>query len=108
MVDLSAEGPSAQPNWDDLAGPSWSRRLDLYAALPGATEPLSSAAWERALTAGLALETSLLRDVGFVFESSDHSYGFYRRVSDDVCVERHRRVVAQADFYAAQAPDAQA
>jgi hypothetical protein len=42
-----------------------------------------------------------------VFEASEQSYGFYRRVSDDVCVERQRRAVAQAQFYAAQAPGVQ-
>lgn len=106
-VDLSAEGPSAQADWDDLVAPTWSQRLDLYATLPAAAERLDPAAWDHALTAGLALEASLLSDVGFVFESSDQGYGFYRRASDGVCMDRQRRAVAQARFYDAQAPDAQ-
>jgi hypothetical protein len=69
-VDLSAEGSSAQADWDDLVAPSWSQRLALYATLPTAAERLDPAAWDHALTAGLALEASLLSDVGFVFESS--------------------------------------
>lgn len=106
-VDLSAEGPSAQADWDDLVAPNWSQRLALYATLPAAAEPLDPAAWDQALTAGLALEASLLSDVGFVFESSNQGYGFYRRVSDGVCMDRQRRAVAQARFYDAQARDAQ-
>ena len=106
-VDLSAEGPSAQADWDDLVAPSWPQRLALYATLPAAAERLDSTVWDQALTAGLALETSVLSDVGFVFESSDHGHGFYRRASDQVCMDRQRRAIAQARFYEAQVSDAQ-
>jgi len=104
-VDLSAEGPSAQADWDELVAPTWAQRLALYAKLPAATERLDAAAWDDFLTASLALEASLLSDVGFVFESSDQGYGFHRRISDDVCTDRYRRAVAQARHYEAQADD---
>jgi hypothetical protein len=105
-VDLAAEGPSAQADWDDLVAPSWPERLALYATLPTATEQLDLAMWDQALTAGLALEASLLSHVGFEFEPGHQGFGFYRRISDDVCSERLQRAVAQARFYEAQEPDA--
>jgi hypothetical protein len=67
----------------------------LDATLAAATERLDPAVWDHALSVGLALEASLLSDVGFVFESSDQGCGFPRRVSDDVCMDRQRRAVAR-------------
>ncbi len=103
VLDLAGEGPSAQAYWDDYVAPTWGQRLDLYAGLPRATEEADVVTSTTFLAAGLSLETSLLRDVGFVFESYHNGYGFHRRVSDAVCVARYERALAQARFYEEQA-----
>ncbi len=94
--DVSGQGSLALAAWDDYAAPTWARRLTFYSDLPPATVPMSAAAQEAALTAGLVLEQDLLRDIGFAFEdAANGGFGFFRRVEDAQLHVRMERAIAQ-------------
>jgi hypothetical protein len=95
---LSAAG---QEHWADYIAPTWQRRIDLYASIPSAVEPVPVEEWRVILRKAAVLEQRLLRDFGFAFRTLPGGrYGFFRKASDGVFDRRLQRAQAQTETQA--------
>jgi hypothetical protein len=92
---------AGQEHWADYIAPTWQRRVDLYAAIPSAAEPVPVEGWRVILRKAAVLEQRLLRDFGFAFSTlPDGRYGFFRKASDAAFEERRQRALAQTETQA--------
>lgn len=97
--NLSTLDRYANDNWQDYIAAHWLKRAAFYAEIPNSRAPMSDAVFNQTLVDGIGLERDLLQALGFtLLDLEGDRWAFRRIASDDLCQERVKRALAEADF----------